>query len=372
MSKEYYLSITSGQKKGFISELVRLLLSSFAVLYFVVLQMRSAAYKYGVARSHRLPVKVISIGNITTGGTGKTPLVELVVRTLSCKRCKIAILSRGYGARTKPAQGNCSKSSEDTAVWDQTGFNDECLVLDENLDNVPIFPGSNRFLNGQKAIMNYGVEFLVLDDGFQHFKLKRDLDIVVIDAFNPFAGERLIPGGALREPLKCLERADLFVLSHCNQIPVEGLRAIYSRLRDLNSTVPICESAHEPVHVENLADNLRVKTSWLQGKRVYGFCAIGNPQSFESTIRELCAEVIQFRTFPDHHAYTQAELDNIVSEAGSLNVDVILVTQKDAVKIKNLIIHDVIIMSVVIELKITKGAMVLEDALLNMLNQDKK
>ncbi|GJQ58567.1 MAG: tetraacyldisaccharide 4'-kinase [Candidatus Scalindua sp. AMX11] len=371
MIKRYYLSILSGNEKGIISEFFRFFLLPFAFLYFIVLLTRSALYKYGIVKRHRLPVTVISIGNITTGGTGKTPFVEYVARYLSSKKKRMAILSRGYGGHTVVEPEN-TQSSEDNTGEARSGVNDECLVLGENLNNVPILLGSDRVRNGHKAIRDYGVAFLILDDGFQHLRLKRDLDVVVIDALNPFAGECLIPRGALREPLKSLERADLFLLSHCNQIQEEGLRTIYTKLKNFNSIAPICESNHQPVHVENLADNRRVEASWLRKKRVYGLCAVGNPQSFSNTLRELGAEVIQFRTFQDHHAYTQAELDDIISEAKSLSVDAIVVTQKDAVKIRNKSIHDVSIMSLAIEIRITKGAKHLEAALSNLLDFNEK
>ncbi|MDR4506235.1 MAG: tetraacyldisaccharide 4'-kinase [Candidatus Scalindua sp.] len=367
MNREYYVSILSGHEKGIISIPIRFLLSLCACLYFTVLQTRSALYKYGVARRRCLPVKVVSIGNITTGGTGKTPLVEFVARYLSSKKKKIAILSRGYGGRTASVSVTATSTAE-VIERDKTGVNDEYLVLNENLNDIPILLGRDRILNGHKAIRNFGAEFIILDDGFQHIRLKRDLDIVIIDTLNPFAGEYLIPRGMLREPLKCLERADLFILSHCNQIHEEDLKTIYAKLRNFNSTIPICESTHHPVHVENLADNTKVKTLWLRKKRVYGLCAIGNPQSFAGTLKELDAEVIQFRTFLDHHAYTQAELDDIIAEAKSLRADAILVTQKDAVKIRGKNIHDARIMSLAIEIRITKGAKFLEEALTNMLN----
>ncbi len=371
MIKEYYLSILSGHKNDLISAPIRFLLSSFSLLYLIVLQIRRALYSNRIVKSHRLSVKVISVGNITTGGTGKTPLVEFLAHYLTSQDKKIAILSRGYGDQTAAVLAK-EPLSRDCTIEGTLNVNDEYLLLRDNLDNIPVLLGRDRIVNGQKAIRDYGAECLILDDGFQHIKLKRDLDIVVIDALNPFSGEHLIPRGTLREPLKGLERADLVVLSHCDQVPESDLRAIYSKLQDFKPPTPICESNHQPVYLESLLDKRRVETSWLSKKRVYGLCAIGNPQSFANTLKELGADVVQFRTFLDHHAYTQVELDDTITEAKSLHVDAIVVTQKDAVKMKRLTFQDVSIMSLVIKIRLTKGASFLDEAISNLLNGDKK
>ena len=197
MLKEYYLSILYGQQRGFIAALIKSTLSAFTYPYLAVLNTRNLFYKNGVVESTRLPVRVISIGNITTGGTGKTPLVEFLARHLLEKKKKVAILSRGYGGNN-PLQ----KSNDNV--------NDECLILMENLRNVPVLAGKNRVINGERAIRDYDVDCLVLDDGFQHLKLKRDLDIVVIDSLDPFGGENLIPRGSLREPLKPWTRGPVY------------------------------------------------------------------------------------------------------------------------------------------------------------------
>ena len=369
MIKEYYLSILSGHQRDFFATLFRLFLTVLTFLYLAVLHTRNALYRYGITKRKTLPAKVISIGNITAGGTGKTPLVEFLARYLRTKKKKIAILSRGYGGRV-PSTSECVKSAEDGKCNNQNDVNDEYLILRENLEGIPILLGKDRLYNGEKAIFNYGSECLILDDGFQHIKLKRDLDIVVIDALNPFAGEYLIPRGFLREPLKGLKRADLFVISHCNQINEDRLRTLYTKLQNFNKNIDICESIHEPVHLENISDNSLWNTSWLRGKRIYGLCAIGNPQSFAATLKELGVCLIQFHTYPDHHAYTQAELDNVVAEAKHLGADAIVVTQKDAVKLKNKDIHATNVMSLKIEIRITKGIEFFEEAVSNILNSD--
>ena len=342
MLKEYYLSILYGQQRGFIAALIKSTLSAFTYPYSAVLNTRDFLYKNSVFKSTRLPVKVISIGNITTGGTGKTPLVEFIARYLLEKNKKVAILSRGYGGNN-PLQKN------------NDNVNDECLILRENLRDVPVLAGKNRVKNGERAIRDYDVDCLVLDDGFQHLKLKRDLDIVVIDSLNPFGGENLIPSGNLREPLKNLGRADLFIISHCNQSKKQIIKSIYTKLKNVNNDAPVCESIHRPVHIESMIDGSILGPEWLMGKRIYGLSAIGNPESFTYTLKGLGADLIKHRKFHDHHNYNREEMGYIVSEARLLDADAIVVTQKDIVKIRKMDIKDFNILSLKIEMQITKG-----------------
>jgi tetraacyldisaccharide 4'-kinase len=342
MVKEYYLSILSGQQRGFIAAIVKSTLSAFTLPYLAVLSTRNALYRSDIVKSTRLPVKVISVGNITTGGTGKTPLVEFSVKYLGEIGRKVAVLSRGYGGGSHSQEG-------------AEMVNDECLALIENLQDVPVLAGRDRVKNGEKAINDFGVDCVVLDDGFQHLRLKRDLDIVVIDALNPFGGENLIPRGSLREPLQNLERADLFIISHCDQGNQQTIRSIYTKLDQINHSAPVCESIHRPVHFDNIADGSILELEWLNGKRVYALSAIGNPESFTCTLKGLGADLVKHKVFQDHHVYTTEEIEGIIAEAQSLGTDAIIVTQKDIVKIRKMNIKDANILSLKIEIKITRG-----------------
>ena len=342
MVKEYYLSILSGQQRGIIAAIVKSTLSAFTLPYLAVLNTRNTLYKKGIVRSSRLPVKVISIGNITTGGTGKTPLVEFSVKYLIESGRKVAVLSRGYG-------GNSPSQEGDGMV------NDECLTLIENLRDVPVLAGRDRVKSGEKAINDFGVDCVVLDDGFQHLRLKRDLDVVVIDALNPFGGENLIPRGSLREPLQNLERADLFIISHCDQGNEQIIRSIYKKLDQINHSASVCESIHRPVHFDTIADGSILELEWLKGKRVYALSAIGNPESFSNTLKGLGADLIKHRVFQDHHVYTEEEIEDVISAAQLLGADAITVTQKDIVKIRKMNIKNANILSLRIEIEITRG-----------------
>jgi tetraacyldisaccharide 4'-kinase len=248
--------------------------------------------------------------------------------------------------------------------------NDEYLILRENLKDVPTLLGRNRVQNAEKAIKDHDVDCLILDDGFQHLRIKRDLDIVVIDSLNPFAEEVLIPRGTLREPLKNLSRADLFVLSHCSLNDENTLKSIYAKLNHINADIPVCESIHKPVNIESIKDNSLLEPEWLKGKKIYGLCAIGNPESFASTLRKLGADVIKLRVFHDHHSYTQEELDGVITEAKTLGTDAIVVTQKDVVKIRNKNINDANILSLKVEMQITKGMEYYEEAMDRVLSSN--
>ncbi|MHC4268157.1 MAG: tetraacyldisaccharide 4'-kinase [Planctomycetota bacterium] len=355
MIKEYYLSILSGQKKGLIATLIKSTLSTLTYPYLAVLKTRNILYENGIIKSTRLPVKIFSIGNITTGGTGKTPLVENMAKTLHQSGKKVAILSRGYGGNNLSQKNNGS-------------VNDECLTLKENLQDVHILVGKDRVKNGEKAIKDYEVDCIILDDGFQHFKLYRDLDVVVIDSLNPFGGEYLIPRGSLREPLKTLKRADIFIISHCDQSSEDTIKSIYTRLKQLNVDAHVCESIHRPVHIENITDNSILKPEWLNGKRIYGLSAIGNPESFASTLKGLDAVLIKHRIYCDHHVYTKEEIDGVISEANSLGADAIVVTQKDIVKMRKMNIEEADILSLKIEMEITKGIQLYNEAIDRVLN----
>lgn len=334
--------------------IVRALLYIPAVLYRLILKCREFLYRRGILKKTKVPVPVISIGNITMGGTGKTPTVEFVARYLSEKGKKVAILSRGYAG---------VQSSE-------SFVNDEYLVLSENLPNIPNLLGKNRVKNVATAIGEYGAECLILDDGFQHWRLERDLDIVVIDALNPFGFERLIPQGTLREPLRNLRRAHIFVISHCDQCPQNSIDLIKQRLKQINDNAPIVETAHYPSLIESLYDHTILETSWLNGKIVYAFCGLGNPNSFKLTLEGLGARVSKFECFPDHHFYKQEELDVIIREAESLGAEAIITTQKDGVKIKRLNtapLNEKPLLVLKIALRILKGKAALEEVMIRIM-----
>jgi tetraacyldisaccharide 4'-kinase len=258
-------------------------------------------------------VPVVSVGNLTLGGTGKTPCVEYVARFYRECGLRVTILSRGYG-------GN-------------GGRNDEALVLEENLPDVPHLQGKDRVSLARTAIEELDAEVLVLDDGFQHRQLRRDLDVVLVDATNPWGNGHLFPRGFLREPLSSLRRAGVVVLTHCDQVEpqsrVELRESVSGRARD----VTLAEATHRALELVN-SEKATKGLDLLLGRRVAAFCGIGNPNTFRRTLTSLGAEVRSFRVYPDHHAYTRDDVEDLRTWAAREPEDSIIVTtQKDLVKI---------------------------------------
>ncbi|HHT9110011.1 MAG TPA: tetraacyldisaccharide 4'-kinase [Candidatus Brocadiaceae bacterium] len=354
----YYLKVIQGKPADIKSRVVWNLLYPLSKMYGFVVKTRIFFYKYGLLKSVRLPIPVISVGNITTGGTGKTPVVEYIARFLHNKGKRVAILSRGYGAYRQ----------EKGVAFPKDICNDEFLLFRENIPDIPDILNKDRVKGGQEAIQHFQAECLVLDDGFQHLRLVRDLDIVVIDALNPFGYEHIIPRGLLREPLAGLKRADLFVLTHRDQCSPGEIESIVGRLHKIAGYVPVVETIHKPSCLESVYERKRLDLNLLRGKKVFAFCALGNPLSFNKSIEGLGAEVICFRVFSDHHWYTSAELQTLNAEAQRLKPDVILVTQKDRVKIKD-IRHtwDFPLWTLKIEICIVKGCEIFENKINSIL-----
>jgi len=307
----------------------------------------------------RLPACVISVGNITVGGTGKTPVVEYISRYIHKKGKRVAILSRGYASRIQ--QKNSSLTGN--------VCNDEYLLFRENIPEIPHIVNKNRVKGGREAIERFRAEYLLLDDGFQHLKLARDVNIITIDALNPLGYERIFPEGLLREPVEGLKRADMIILTHVDQCSPNAINSIIDRLRKIAGHIPIIETVHKPVCLESVKDNATLDIGFLNGKRVFGFCAIGNPESFRKSIETLGAELIGFYTFPDHHVYTSSELEKVNAEARRMLPDAIIITQKDKVKLQEYSTRwNIPLLSLKIEIRIVNGLAIFEnkiDAVLN-------
>jgi tetraacyldisaccharide 4'-kinase len=270
-------------------------------------------YSQGVFRTHRLPVPVISVGNLTCGGTGKTPLAQWIARYLVELKKKVAILSRGY-----PGNGETS---------------DESQALTECLPDVPYILGADRMKTGALAIEAFGAQCIVLDDGFQHLRVERNLNVVTIDTLNPFGFGYLLPRGLLREPVRAVARADVAVLTRVDQCAPGTVEELLGRVRRVKLSLLVAQSVHKPTGVIRWADNTDLGTDFLRGRKVLAFCGIGNPRSFALTLRDLGADVLGQEDFPDHHFYEESDLTALRSEARRLGVEAIVTTRKDAVKI---------------------------------------
>ena len=316
---ERFIEYISGQRRGAKAAFVRFGLSALSLPYRLACQARRTLYGCGLLLGHELESRVVSVGNLTTGGTGKTPLVIWIARWLQQRSISVAILSRGYGAR-EPAGGRET---------------DETLLLRRHLPAVPHLVGRKRYLTGQRALAEHGAECIVLDDGFQHLAIGRDLNIVVIDALVPFGYGHLLPRGLLREPLSALRRADLIVLSRCDLCDRDQIHAIRHRVRDVCGLRPVVESSHRPVRFYRKSTEESRPLGWVAGRKVYAFSALGNAAAFPRTLETLGAEVLAHRTFRDHHWYGEAELAEIARSADEAGAEAVVTTEKDAVKIRS-------------------------------------
>ena len=330
-------NLVTGKIKGPQGVFLRGCLFVLSLVYGLAVIILAAFYRI---RPMRFSAKVISVGNITLGGTGKTTLVEYLSVKLSLAGNKIAVLSRGY--------------KRDSRRPGAQGLGDEPAMLVMNLPLVKVVVNKNRIKAAQTAIQDYACDTLILDDGLQQWKIFKDLEIVAIDAQNPFGNYRMLPAGFLREPLSALKRADIFVLTQVHS--GQNLGDLTARLKRINSRALIVESRHEPEGISRL-DQADERLGWefLKGKPVAIFSGIGNPEGFQNCICELGIKVVKYFRFTDHHDYTQADVLRIVREAKENNLQAIITTQKDAVKIRELGIKDTGILVLKIKLSITKN-----------------
>jgi len=320
-----YKRLLTTSPPHFSTFILRSLLALGSYLYRLIFQGWFFLYRAGIFKSKKLPCKVISVGNITVGGTGKTPAVETIARMCAAAGRSPVILSRGYGRQQKSICIGSAKTS-----FREVG--DEPILLARKLRGIPVVVGQDRFEAGLEALQTFRPQVLILDDGFQHLRLERDLDLVLIDATDPFGQGHLLPRGFLREPLENLSRADLFLITRSDEgKPLEEIR---QTLRALNPEAPIWVSGHLFYTVRKFQDSLEISPSSLSNKKILAFAGIGNPQSFLSSLRKAGLSPIHFLEFPDHYPYSREELKRIEDLALKLQVEYILTTEKDEVRME--------------------------------------
>lgn len=305
-------------RRGMIG-LLKAFLWFLSCLYFLLIKAILFLYRTGVFKQYHLMKPVVSIGNITWGGSGKTPLVVFVAQMLKERGLKPVILTRGYMAGTVA-------SSQHNRV------SDEAKMLEKALGDVPVLVGPNRIKNAQGFAPKNPVDVFLLDDGFQHWRLFRDLDIVAIDTTNPWGNGYLIPRGILREPVTSLARASLFVLTKTDLGKTQVAR-IKDRLKSLAPGKPVVEAVHQPVRLMNLRSKVPVDLTFLKGKKICSFCSIATPQSFEQTLTFLGADIKQKIPFIDHYHYNNNDVELISRYCHSHDLTTVVTTSKDAVKI---------------------------------------
>jgi tetraacyldisaccharide 4'-kinase len=308
--EQYGLRVMSGAARGPRAALARAAMAVVEPFYATATRARNMLFDAGVRRVHRLPRPVLSVGNITTGGTGKTPVVLWLAGELRSMGTRPAVLLRGY--RSTPG-----------------GFSDEAALLERRLNahrdgaaQVPVMPDPDRVAGGLAVMRDHpDVDVFVLDDGFQHRRLGRDFDLVLIDATNPFGYARVLPRGLLREPLVGLKRADAFLVTRADVAGTDA-EAVTRELARLHPVAPVYRCAHE------------LDATSVAGRRAFAFCAIGNPGSFVVALTAAGVGVVGSRAFADHHAYAPRDLASLRDEAAAAGAEVLVTTEKDWVKVE--------------------------------------
>ena len=321
LDQNNYRRLIWGRKSGFSAVVLRCFLNLVAPVYSVSIRLRNVFYSKGWLKIYHADVPVVSVGNITVGGTGKTPFVIWLCSrimqqaALKNQNCKCAILTRGY----KTKKGRLS---------------DEPAILAKGCPDAKVIVNPDRVAASVEAVNRFAADLLIMDDGFQHRRLARDLDIVTVDATMPFGSNkasdkpRILPAGLLREPVSALKRADAIVLTRCDQVDEVRLPQIEEKLHQVSPNVKIARSIHSAVCVKSLTQN-HINIEQLKGKKIFAFCGIGNPNAFLSTVKDLKLDLVGSKIYNDHHYYTEEGLTDIYEEARYLQADLILTTQKD-------------------------------------------
>ena len=364
--ERYFLSVINGQRAGRGPNLLRAVLKQLSYVYGFGVTIWHFLYKKGIFRHHTLGCQVISIGNLTVGGTGKTPIVEIFARALQKEGRKVAILSRGY----KKMEHSLWKQVLDTltgresrrpprVVSDGTALlldsvmsGDEPYMLASNLPDVAVLVDKDRVKSGRYAINKLKCDTLVLDDGFQYRTLKHRVDIVLVDCTNPFSNGYVLPRGVLREPVKDIKRADFIFITKSTGKEAEKLK---QNLHSLNPQAEISECVHKAKYLQNVYTSQRRELSFLNGRRVAAVTGIAIPTGFENEIRRLGAILAYAKRFADHHRYTQQEIIDIINKTKERNIELIITTEKDAVRFPKIERQDVSIYFLRVEIELLSG-----------------
>lgn len=341
--ESYVLAVMDGRQRGKRATVLRVLLHQLSMTFRCIVQSRIWLYRHRIIRDSTLGCQVLSVGNLTVGGTGKTPIVEVLARTLNQTGRRVAILSRGY-KKTQPTLPErfinavtfkrrrtppIVVSDGDRVLIDSAIGGDEPYMLASNLPGVAVVVGKDRVKSGKYAIRLLGCDTLILDDGFQYLSLKHRLDIVLVDATNPFGNGHVLPRGILREPVRNIRRAGFIFITKSGP---DGEPQLRKRLRELNPHAEISECRHCSRYLQHVYTRERLPLSAIKGRRVMAVSGIAAPLSFENELTRLGADVVGHRTYADHHRYTQQEILDVINEGPERGAEMLVTTEKDAVR----------------------------------------
>lgn len=354
MLRDYLYSLATDQQKGIVAGLLKCLLWVASMIFGLGVLARGLLYRSGLFSASRLTQPVISVGNLSLGGTGKTPLVQLVAELLIGRGLKPVILTRGY---MTGAKGSATSQS------------DEAQMLRNALPGVPVLAGAGRVASARRYLRDHAADVFVLDDGFQHWRLKRDLDIVAIDATNPWGNGYLLPRGILREPKRALARAHVCVITRTD-LGAQNVPGIKNAIRSVNPAITIIESVHKPVCFRDVRSGTTFETLSLRNQKIYAASSIGAPEAFIATLTRLGAEVDQRFDFKDHHQFTAEDISRVVGACRDSGLSVIVMTEKDAEKVGRFIAQfpeNIRVLSLKIKLVLVQGEGLLSDRINSLL-----
>jgi tetraacyldisaccharide 4'-kinase len=363
--EQFAIDVILERRHGVRATFLRGLLYGLSFIYERLVQLRLFLYRKRILRERTLGCLVISIGNLTVGGTGKTPIVEKIARALQSGGRRVAILSRGYKSVPRPSKRSLLDrirqkdstpprivSDGKSLLLDSLTAGDEPYMLANNLKDVIVLVDKDRVKSGLHAIGRMKADTLLLDDGLQYLHLKHRLDIVLIDRQAPFGNEFLLPRGTLREPPRNLRRASYVFITKSTGEPNDKL---FERIRRYNRTAEIIECAHRPLHLQNVVTGERLPLERLHDTYIGSLCGIAAPDSFEGGLRKLGARIELAKRYLDHHRYSEAELQSFISRCIRRDLEMIVTTEKDAVRFPRLTNVQVPIYFLRVEIEILSG-----------------
>jgi tetraacyldisaccharide 4'-kinase len=363
----FVLEVIFEERRDWKANLTRALLFAGSKLFTLAVKLRRWLYNVRILRDKTLGVQVIAIGNLTVGGTGKTPVVEKFARELRDAGRNVAILSRGYRSKPQPLHVKIKNkillradrtpprvvSDGKSLLLDSDTAGDEPYMLASNLKDVVVLVDKDRVKSGRYAIEKFGCDTLLLDDGFQYWDLRgRRHDVVLIDRQQPFGNEHLLPRGTLREPPSHLARAHTIFITKSDGRTAD----LRDRINELNPAAAVIECVHQPMYFEDVFTGERKGLDLLQGKKVASLSGIAQPESFEQSLVKLGGELVYSKRFADHHRFSQQEIINAINRAKKRQADIILTTQKDAVRFPKIDRRDLPFYFMRVEIKIVAGA----------------
>lgn len=364
--ERYAVDVILDRREGNRADALKILLGGFSVAYRKAVQSRLALYRRRILRPQELGCMVVSIGNLTVGGTGKTPVAEMLARELQGRGRRVAILSRGYKSVPRPFVQRLRQrlfknrelfpprvvSDGKRVLLDSRRAGDEPHMLAKNLPGVCVLVDKDRVKSGIHAMRHFSSDVLLLDDGLQYQRLRHSMDVVLVDSQAPFGNEHLLPRGTLREPPANLRRASFIIVTKCGP---ERDEALIARLRKLNPSAPIIECRHAPRHWTDIITGEQFPLDHLSGRHVGAMSGIARPESFEEGVRRLGLKVEIAKGFADHHRYTKKEILRFLEWCDRRSLDALVTTEKDAVRFPDIDNPAVRMFFLRVEIEILRG-----------------